>query len=284
MDRITIQSGIDAFKSSQLPNSNVVGTNLLIQNMAQETSTHKVQTVIRQGIDLTEIILANTLTKDDDIIDNLVTSDVTKALSANQGVAIKTLIDSIINAYGQPNGTARLDGNGLVPPSQLPLSTEVIRGIVRLATISEANALTLNTVAVSPANLPSASTIQKGIVRLATPNEAAAGTLTNVAVSPADLAAFTLDGLYAPVVHTHTSSNITDFSPAVTAIIDAKYPTQSALSGTSNAVNLSPATVNTTPYGFSNPTQAALFFDGVTRMNLRILELESRLQALDLIL
>ena len=105
MNKITIQAGIDAFKTAQLPNSNVLGTNLLIENMVQATSTHKIQTVIKQGINLVETVLANTLTKEDDLVNNLTTNDSARALTASQGVAIKVVLDAIVGAYGQANGT-----------------------------------------------------------------------------------------------------------------------------------------------------------------------------------
>ena len=62
--------------------------------------------------------------------------------------------------------------------------TQVYRGILRLATTEEANALNLDDVALTPATLPQASQAQLGIARFADNEEAQAGTLTDVAMTP----------------------------------------------------------------------------------------------------
>ena len=73
--------------------------------------------------------------------------------------------------------------------NQLTLApgTQVYRGILRLATPAEANALALDDVALSPATLPQASDTQQGIARFATQSEANDLTANNVAVTPATL-------------------------------------------------------------------------------------------------
>ena len=66
-------------------------------------------------------------------------------------------------------------------------ATQVYRGILRLATPAEANALALDDVALTPATLPTASESQQGIARFATQDEANDLAANNVAVTPATL-------------------------------------------------------------------------------------------------
>ena len=63
--------------------------------------------------------------------------------------------------------------------------TQVYRGILRLATTEEANALTLDDVALSPATLPIASESQQGINCLATQDEVNAGVEQTKSMTPA---------------------------------------------------------------------------------------------------
>ena len=62
--------------------------------------------------------------------------------------------------------------------------TQVYRGILRLATQEEANALNLDDVALTPATLPRASETQLGVTRFADNEEAQAGTSTEVVMTP----------------------------------------------------------------------------------------------------
>ena len=63
-------------------------------------------------------------------------------------------------------------------------ATQVYRGILRLATQEEANALNLDDVALTPATLPQASQAQLGIARFADDEEAQAGTSTETVMTP----------------------------------------------------------------------------------------------------
>lgn len=54
------------------------------------------------------------------IINDLTSGGIDKALSAEQGKVLKTLIDTINNSMGQANGIATLGNDGKVPTAQLP--------------------------------------------------------------------------------------------------------------------------------------------------------------------
>lgn len=55
-----------------------------------------------------------------EIVNDLTTGGTDKALSAEQGKALKGLIDAINNKIGQPSGIASLGADGKVPSAQLP--------------------------------------------------------------------------------------------------------------------------------------------------------------------
>lgn len=127
-------------------------------------------------------------------------------------------------------------------------------GTLRLATTSEASAGISQTIAVTPAGLkavadtkaalshvhsgaditsgtidparlPAATDTTIGAVELATPAEATTGTDTVRAVTPQGLK--TVADTKAPLVHTHTSSQITDFNTATDARVNALVPAAS---------------------------------------------------------
>ena len=83
------------------------------------------------------------------VVDNLTTSDGTKALSAKQG---KVLQDNKLesNKVGVANGVASLDANTKVPVAQLPDATTSQKGVARLATNTEAQTGAKVSAAITP--------------------------------------------------------------------------------------------------------------------------------------
>ena len=82
---------------------------------------------------------------------------------------------------GLPSDNIVIEANNEL---NLAPATQVYRGILRLATQEEANALSLDDVALTPATLPQASQAQLGIARFADNEAAQAGILTDVAMTP----------------------------------------------------------------------------------------------------
>lgn len=118
-------------------------------------------------------------------------------------------------------------------PAAVPASSETAQGKIEIATTAEVTTGTDDARAITPlklaqriAAIPAVATASEtvaGIVELATAAETATGTDNTRAVHPAGLKPL-LDAK-APLSHTHTSSQITDFSTAVPAAVPAASET-----------------------------------------------------------
>lgn len=106
----------------------------------------------------------------------------------------------------------------------VPAATTGTAGKAALATNAEVQAGTVTDKIVTPSGLNSrvASDTATGLVELATPAEATTGTDTARAVTPQGLK--TVADTKAPLSHTHTTSQITDYATATDARINSLVP------------------------------------------------------------
>lgn len=99
--------------------------------------------------------------------------------------AASTTTAGVIRIATGPEANALALNTVALTPGNAPVASPTQAGFLRFATVAEANALTALNVALSPGNIPLATQTQGGIMRFATAGEAAAGVSTTLALSPA---------------------------------------------------------------------------------------------------
>jgi hypothetical protein len=121
-------------------------------------------------------------------------SDITGAISGNSTLSTALSGKQDTSAKGAASGYVGLNASTKVDATYLPDASATAKGIIEIATDTEATTGTSETLAVNPkqlkASIPgSASTTAKGLIEIATDDEATAGTSTSLCVTPKQLKA-----------------------------------------------------------------------------------------------